>query len=158
MLDSTTISYVIIRSLPESILLMLAGFILLNLKIDKIKILKVGLIFGIIVTGIRSLPTAYGIHTVLSMMMLGFVLIKITEVPLAQGIMATCGIFISLALSEGIYVGITTGLLGMDIDMLVKPDIQGAIMSLPSLAIFIGIVMIMKSVFDKIKTKSEFYE
>lgn len=158
MLDPTAIPYVIIRSLPESILLILAGFILLNLKIDKIKILKVGLIFGIIVTGIRSLPTAYGIHTVLSMMMLGFVLIKTTEVQLAQGIMATCGIFISLALSEGIYVGIATGLFGIDMDILVNPNIEGAIMSLPSLLIFIGIVMIMKSIFGRIKTNSEFYE
>lgn len=156
MLDSTTLSYVIIRSLPESILFMLAGFILLNLKIDKSRIIRIGLLFGIIVTVIRSLPIAYGIHTILGMMIGGFILIKITEVPLAHGVMATCGIFISLAMSEGIYIGITTGLLRMDIDKLVAPNATGAIMSLPSLGIFIGIVMIMKSLFNKINTRSRF--
>lgn len=154
MLDSTTLSYVIIRSLPESILFMLAGYILLNLKIDKIKILKVGLLFGVIVTGIRSLPIAYGIHTILGMMVGGFILTKVTEAQLPQGVMATCGIFISLALSEGIYIVIATGILGMDIDKLVAPNAQGAIMSLPSLVIFIIIVMVMKSVFNKINSKS----
>lgn len=154
MLDST-LPYVIIRTLPESILFMLAGFILLDLKIDKIKILKSGLILGVIVTVIRTLPIAYGIHTVLAMIIGGAILTKITKLPLAQPVMATCGIFIALAMSEGVYVLIAELLFGISINDLTETNALGAIKSLPSLFIFISIVIAMKFIQGKFKSKTK---
>lgn len=152
MLESS-FEYIIIRTLPESILFMLAGFILLNLKIDKIKLLVYGLLLGGIVTAIRSLPIAYGIHTVLAMMIGGYILTKISKLPLAQVVMATCGIFISLALSEGIYIGIATGIIGIPMEILTDTDAIAALCTLPSLIIFIGIVILMKYFVNKISAK-----
>lgn len=149
------LAYVIIRTMPESILFMMAGYILLNLEINKTNIFKSGLILGIIVTGIRSLPLAYGIHTVLAMMIGGFILTKITNLPLPQTVMATCGIFVSLALSEGIYVFIAEKLLNISIKVLTEPNAKGAITSLPSLALFIAIVVGLKCGIQKFNSKSK---
>lgn len=152
---SSPIEYIVARTLPESILFMLAGFIFLNLKIDKLKILKIGLLFGVIVSAIRTLPISYGIHTILGMIVGGVVLTKIANLPIVQPVMATCGIFIALALSEGIYMAIANILLKISTDDLMQRNIKGAILTMPSLLIFMIIVIIMKFIVFKINSKSK---
>ncbi|MEF9992585.1 MAG: hypothetical protein RRZ84_08635 [Romboutsia sp.] len=152
MLEST-VAYIIIRSLPESVIVILAGFILLDIKIDLKTILKNGIIFGGIVTLVRTLPISFGIHTVLSMMICGFMLAKISKSPLIQPIIATCSILVALALSEGIYVPMATILFNKTTDELLTQSIETAFISIPSLLIFIGIIILMKIIFSKFKNK-----
>lgn len=149
-----TLTYVAIRTMTESILFMLAGFILLDLEINRKKVLISGIVLGLVVAVIKYLPLAYGIHTVLAMMIGGFILTSITNLPLAQTVMATCGIFVSLAFSEGIYVFIADKLLNIELDILTSPNTLGAITSLPSLAIFMLIVVILKYGIKKFNSKS----
>ena len=63
----SSLAYVILRVIPECIILILGSYILLDLKIDKYKIMKYGFLYGLIVTLIRSLPITFGVHSLLSM-------------------------------------------------------------------------------------------
>ncbi len=78
MIDSDII-YTILRTIPESIMIIFAGLILLGIKKDKLYILKKGILLGIIVSIIRKLPISFGIHTVLSMITVGVILFIISK-------------------------------------------------------------------------------
>lgn len=152
---NSSLAYIITRSIPEGIILMLAGYILLNLKIDIIKVFTTGLIFAITVSIVRMMPISYGIHTILGMMICGFMLSKISKLPLIQPLIATCGIFIALALSEGVYVMIVNGLLNIPTEILMERTFETALLTMPSLLIFIIIILVMKSIINKLNIKSK---
>ena len=75
---NSSLAYVVLRVIPESIILMLSSFILLDLKLDKLKVLKYGVFHGMIVTLIRTLPINFGVHSLLSMIALGLILFKLS--------------------------------------------------------------------------------
>ena len=146
--------YTIARTFPESILLILSGIILLDIKKDKNYILKQGLILGVIVSIIRRLPISFGVHTLLSMIAIGAILFNIYRESLLKPIIATCQIWISLAISEGIYMLIATQILSINIENLVNnTGLQGAIITLPSLGIFFITIIIIYKIENKIKNK-----
>lgn len=150
MLESS-LAYVLIRTIPESIILMLSGFILLDLKLDTKKIIKLGLILGVIISLIRKLPITFGVHTILSMIAVGIILFKISNKSFVEVIVAPCNIWISLALSEAIYYIIATGLLKIDSEVLTDyQSVLGAISTLPSLLILLMIVLVIKSMKKKL--------
>lgn len=151
---NSSLAYILMRSLPESILFMLAGHILLDLSLDKRKIFYNGLILGAVVSLIRFMPINYGIHTILAMMTGGFMLYKSCNLPILNSIIATCGNFIALGISEGIYVGIAVGILGVDMNLLMSREFKGAIVTMPSLAIFLLVIIFMKFIINRIKIKS----
>ena len=64
---------------------------------------------------------------------------------------STCLVWLSLALSEGIYVLIATNILNIKIEKLMdNSSLQGAIITLPSLVIMFLIVIILKYIKDDI--------
>lgn len=150
------IPYIIARTFPEGILLVLAGVILLDTKVSRIKLIKTGLLYGAIVTFIRILPINFGVHTVLAMMMYWLVISKISEAKTIQAIVTTLEIWIALVLSEGTYLAVATEILNVDYDLLTRNEgLKGAIITLPSLMIFMLIVIIIKLVSKKIRGKYE---
>lgn len=150
------IPYIIARTFPEGILVVLAGFILLDTKVSRIKLLKMGLLLGAIVTFIRMLPINFGVHTVLAMMMYWLIISKISGAKTIQTIITTLKIWIALVLSEGIYLGVATWILNLDYEVLTTNEgFEGAIKTLPSLVIFMLIVIIIKLVSKKIRGKYE---
>ncbi len=149
MLESS-LAYVVIRSIPESIVLILSSFILLDLELDTKKILKIGCFLGVIISLIRKLPISFGVHTLLSMIVLGLILFKITKRKFMEVIIVPCDIWISLALSEGIYYLIATSILKIDANILTDYlTVQGAISTLPSLGVLLIIVLMIKSMKKK---------
>lgn len=151
----STLSYIVIRTLSESILLILAGFILLNLKIDKVKIIKLGIVLGISISGIRMLPITYGIHTILGIMLSGLILANVSKLPIIQPMMAITVIFIVLAISEVIYIRLANIVLNISLEVLMVRDLKGAILSIPSLLIFISIVIMLNFILSIIKSKMD---
>lgn len=153
MLDSDII-YTIIRTFPESIVAILSGLLLLDIKKDKIFILKYGIILGLIVSIIRVLPINFGIHSILSMIAIGVILFNISKESLIKPIIATCQIWISLALSEGIYMVIAMGIFKLDFEQLISnKGLPGAVITLPSLLIFLMIVLIFVKINNKLKNR-----
>ena len=119
--------------------------------IDKSKVIKKGMLLGFIIGIIRLLPINFGVHSILSMVALGVILFKCSNNDIIKSMVSTCLVWLSLALSEGIYVLIATNILNIKIEKLMdNSSLQGAIITLPSLVIMFLIVIILKYIKDDI--------
>lgn len=149
---SSSLSYIITRSFPECILLILASYILLDLNIDLSEIIKRSIVFVIIVLGIRILPISFGIHTILIMFALGIIIYKFKYQNIIETIFTISKILICLVISEGLYMAIATILLNIPVETITNnTSIESALKSLPSLGIFIILVLLIKVIDKKIK-------
>ena len=131
MLESSLV-YIITRTFPESIVVVLSGIILLGINIDKEKVLKYGICLGFIISVIRLLPINFGVHSILSMIAVWIILFKNANNDIIKSMVSTCLVWISLALSEGIY------------KLMDNTSLTGAIITLPSLLIMFLIVILLK--------------
>ena len=148
---NSSLSYVIIRSFPESIFLVLAGYILFNLKIEFKNLIKNSLFFLILLTSIRMMPISFGIHTVFSMFIIGVIFYKFENQQIIPTIINASKIYICLATSEVIYMLVAEKILGVPTTMLVdNTSINSAILSLPSLLIFILLIIGLSVITKKI--------
>ena len=144
MLESALV-YIIARTFPESIVAVLSGMILLGINIDKGKVLKYGIYLGFIISIIRLLPINFGVHSILSMIAVWMILFKNSSNDIIKSIVSTCLVWISLALSEGIYILIATDILNIGVEKLMdNTSLNGAIITLPSLLIMFLIVILIK--------------
>ncbi len=149
---NSDIIYTIVRTIPESIMVIFAGLILLGIKKGKLYILKKGILLGIIVSIIRRLPISFGIHTVLSMIAVGVILFTMSKDRILNSIIATCQIWIALSLSEAIYIMIATKIVKIPFTVLTNNiGIKGAVITLPSLLIFLGLSLLFNKIQNKIK-------
>ena len=144
MLESSLV-YIIARTFPESIVAVLSDMILLGINIDKGKVLKYGIYLGFIISIIRLLPINFGVHSILSMIAVWMILFKNSSNDIIKSIVSTCLVWISLALSEGIYILIATDILNIGVEKLMdNTSLNGAIITLPSLLIMFLIVILIK--------------
>jgi hypothetical protein len=151
---NSSLSYVIIRSFPESVFLVLAGYILFNLKIDLNGIIKNSLLYLVILTCIRMLPISFGIHTVLSMFVIGMIFYKFENQQIISTIINISTIYVCLALSEVIYMVIASDILGISTDILAdNTNINSAILSLPSLPVFILLIILLNLITRKLSKR-----
>lgn len=133
----TSLGYTLVRTFPECAIVLTIGAYFLNLKIAKVNLLKKTLIIGIIQSFVRMLPISFGIHTIIGMGLVLFVLVDMSKDTFINCIMALCKIFLCLILSESIYIKLLTDVLSVPKTSLVNNyTVMGAIYSLPSLIIF----------------------
>ena len=146
MLESSLV-YIITRTFPESLILVLSGVVLLGINIDKKRIFKDGIILGMIIGIIRLLPITFGVHSILSMISLCIILLRYDNNDIVKSMVSTCLVWISLALSECIYILISISFLNIKVERLTdNTTLQGAIITLPSLLIMFLIVLLLKYV------------
>ena len=147
----SSLVYIVARTFPESLIMVLSGMVLLGTNIDKKRVFKNGIILGIIVGLIRALPISFGVHSIISMITLLTILFKCANNDIVKSMVSTCLVWISLALSEGIYLLIATKLLNIRFeDLMDNSSIYGAIITLPSLLIMFLIVILIKLVKDNL--------
>ena len=150
MLESSLV-YIITRTFPESLILVLSGVVLLGINIDKKRIFKDGIILGMIIGIIRLLPITFGVHSILSMISLCIILLRYDNNDIVKSMVSTCLVWISLALSECIYILISISILNIKVERLTdNTTLQGAIITLPSLLIMFLIVLLLKYAKDNI--------
>lgn len=117
MLESSLV-YIITRTFPESLILVLSGVVLLGINIDKKRIFKDGIILGMIIGIIRLLPITFGVHSILSMISLCIILLRYDNNDIVKSMVSTCLVWISLALSECIYILISISFLNIKVERL----------------------------------------
>lgn len=155
---SSSLGYIIIRSFPECICLILSSFILLGIDLNLGEILKKSIVFVIIVFGIRLLPISFGIHTILILFILGIILYKFKNQNIISTIFTTAETCMCLAMSEGIYMIIATNIFKIPVDIITdNTKITSAILSLPSLGIFVLLVILLKSIQERYKNNKKSY-
>ena len=144
-MSRTSLGYTLVRTFPECAIVLVVGCYFLNLKISKITLLKKTLMLGVIQTCIRMLPISFGIHTIIGMALVLFVLVDMSKNTFINCIMALCKIFLCLILSEVIYISLITNILSIPRGILVDNySVMSAIYTLPSLIIFAILAFIME--------------
>lgn len=152
MLESSLI-YIIARTFPESLILVLSGVILLGIDIDKKMVFKQGIILGVIIGFIRLLPINFGVHSILAMITLGIIMFKNSNNDIVKSMVSTFLVWISLVLSECIYVLIAASFFNIKVESLTdNTTLQGAVITLPSLLIMLLIVLLLKYAKNNILT------
>lgn len=148
----TSLGYILIRTFPECAIVLFIGCYFLNLKISMSTLLKKTLIVGVIQSCIRMLPISFGIHTIIGMALVLFVLANMSEQTFINSIMALCKIFLCLILSESIYIWLLIDVLSVPDALLIDNyTVTGAIYSLPSLILFVILSIILNLVTKRFK-------
>ncbi len=148
----TSLGYILIRTFPECAIVLFVGCYFLNLKISMSTLLKKTLIVGVIQSCIRMLPISFGIHTIIGMALVLFVLVNMSEQTFINSIMALCKIFLCLILSESIYIWLLIDVLSVPDALLIDNyTVMGAIYSLPSLILFVILSIILDLVTKRFK-------
>lgn len=144
MLKSSVI-YTLVRSLPESILFIFLGNMLLEANMSKNKILQMGMLMTLIISFVRLLPITFGVHTIISIMIEVLIFTYLSGNKIIQSVIITFELFIALLLSETIYMFIAINIFKINLNVLVnQSNFISAISSIPSLLIFLGIAFIIK--------------
>lgn len=153
MLESSIV-YTLVRTFPESLVLVLSGMMLLGNSINIKQVFKKGILLALTIGFIRLLPINFGVHTMLAMISFGLINFKFSGKDIIKTMITTCIVWIAVVLSEGIYIFIATLILKIPIDKLINKDISGALITLPSLIIMLIIVFMFKVIKNTI-IKSE---
>lgn len=144
---SSSLSYILVRSFPECILMLISSYLLLNIDFKLREIIKKSIVFVLIVLAIRMLPISFGIHTILSMFVLGIILYKFKNQNIINTILTISKMFVCLVISEGIYTSIVTGIFKLPVEILMdNTNIKSALLTIPSLLIFLILVFIVKKI------------
>lgn len=145
----TSLGYILARSFPECAMILIVSKYLLSLDISIKTLLKKTVVLGLAISLIRMLPISFGIHTIIGMGIILFVLVNLSKDSFINCIMTLCKIFLSLILSELVYIKLLTIVFKVPEEVfLYNYTIKGAIYTLPSLIIFMliafGIEFVMR--------------
>ena len=138
----------LLRGLPESFLFILAIYVFSKTKIDKNKYIISSLLYAISTYAIRLLPIDYGVHTILSLLFLGFLIIYYNKIDSIKALSSTIFIYLIQILSEGTNV-LLLNIMKIDINKLVSDPFTKTILGIPSLILSYLIVLIFYYFFRK---------
>ncbi|MBE6054452.1 MAG: hypothetical protein E7212_11255 [Clostridium sartagoforme] len=122
----------ILRALPESFLVIFAVYIFSKAEIDKKKYLITSIVFALIIYFTRMLPINYGVHMILSVLILLFIVIYYNKIEVINGIKSIIFIYLIQLISELINV-LILNIFNFDLEVLLVDPIYKTILGLPSL-------------------------
>lgn len=149
-----TLVEVFLRIIPEQFLFILASYMLSGKKIDIKRILLSSFIVAVAIYLTRLLPTQFGIHTILGLVMIVFVNIKVNKFKVIKAIQITVFLVILLLLSEIVNVLLITFVFKVDVKSIFNDPTLKALYGLPSLAIFGALSFVLGKKINKAKKHS----
>lgn len=138
----------LLRGIPESFLFILAIYVFSKTKLDKNKYIISSLLYAISTYTIRLLPIDYGVHTILSLLFLGFLIIYYNKIDSIKALSSTIFIYLIQILSEGTNV-LLLNIMKIDINKLVSDPFTKIILGMPSLILSYLIVLTFYYFFRK---------
>lgn len=130
-----------LRTIPEGFLFILAIYVFSEINIDRKKYIISSLVFSSSVYIIRLLPINYGVHMILSVLVLLFISIAYNKVEAIQSVKSIIILYMIQLISEAVNV-LLLNLMKLDLDKLFKDPIKKSILGLPSLLITLIIIII----------------
>ena len=76
----------LLRGLPEGFLVVFAIYIFSKTEIDKKKYLITSIIFSLIIYIVRLLPISYGVHMILSLLILLLIIVSYNKIDVIKGV------------------------------------------------------------------------
>lgn len=124
----------ILRAIPEAFLVIFAIYIFSKTEINKKKYLVTSIVFSIIIYITRLLPINYGVHMILSVLFLLFIIVSYNKIDAINGIKSIIFTYLVQLVSEAINVFILN-IINLDLGALFKNPIYKAVLGVPSLII-----------------------
>ena len=131
----------IVRGIPEEFLVVLAVHTFTKTGINLKKYLLSGTIFWVLTALIRLLPIQYGIHTILSLIVLIVIVSYINKIDIIKAIRAGLVTVILQFVFEGINLIIIQFILKVDLNIMMNNPILKTLYGFPSIILF-GIFVI----------------
>ncbi|WP_294187891.1 hypothetical protein [uncultured Clostridium sp.] len=141
----------LLRSLPEGFIVVLAIYIFSKVDINKKKYLSTSVVFSIITFTVRLLPINYGVHMVLSVLFLLFIIVSYNKIDAVSAIKSIIFIYLIQFISEAINV-LILNFMNVDLDTQFKNPIYKSIIGIPSL-IITGVIILIIYIFNNKKRK-----
>lgn len=136
------------RAIPESFIVIFAIYIFSKTEINKKKYLITSITFSLIIYIVRMLPISYGVHMILSVLFLLFIMAYYNNIDVINAIKSIILVYLIQLISEAINV-LILNFMNFDLETLLKDPISKTILGIPSLAI----TVIMISIFYIINKK-----
>ncbi len=131
----------IIRMIPESILMIKGAQLLAGKKGEMMKVIYSGIFLGTAISLIRKLPISFGVHTILFLFLYIFILLRIFKVEFFKGIGAALVSTLILAFSDTVVTIFYTKVFKLSVEWLYGGSLSAFVLSDLSLLLFISIIL-----------------
>jgi len=148
-----TILEFFIRFVPESFLVIIAGNIFANKRIERTPLIISGVILSISIYLIRMLPILFGVHTVLGAAVAAILFIVVNKIPVTRAISSTFVIIIILGISETLNLIFIQEVLKVDIQKILANPVEKVLYFIPSMLIVVCNIILFYIVLKKIKNR-----
>ncbi|HIG0361730.1 hypothetical protein FDB88_08350 [Clostridium sporogenes] len=128
------------RAIPEAFLLIFAVYTFSNTRMNKKNYLLSSFLMIIMIFIIRSLPISYGIHTILSIMVIILLSYIINGIDVMKAVKSTIITIIFQLICEGTNIFIIQYILKEDMNHIFKNPNLKTIYGIPSLIIFACVI------------------
>lgn len=146
----------ILRTLPEGFIYMLGVYIFSYKCINKSKYIISSIMSGVSIYIFRALPISYGVHTILTILLIVFLASTYNKIDVILVIKSTIMIFIIQFLSEGLNILLLGLFPSLDLDTMFNIPIYKNLLGIPSLIISLLILIVMKKyIYKKKDNKNE---
>ncbi len=130
-----------LRAIPESFIVIFAIYIFSKTEINKKKYLITSIIFSLIIYIARMLPISYGVHMILSVLFLLFIMAYYNNIDVINAIKSIIFTYLIQLISEAINV-LILNIMKLDLETLFKDPITKTILGIPSLIITVAIILV----------------
>lgn len=130
-----------LRTIPEGILVIFASHVIHGYQLNLKRILLTGGILGVCTYIARLLPVHFGVHTIILLSALIFLLVKMHGFNTSKAITSALLSFIILSISDLILVFMYVNVLKMSTDVLLDMSTKSILLGLPSLFLLLIILV-----------------
>ena len=132
----------ILRTIPESFLIILAVHLLSYKKVQAKGYINASIFLAISIYLVRMLPINYGIHTIINTVICVLAIISINKIDVIKAISSVLKITIIISICEWINVVILDKVMKLDAQVIFNEPLKRVVYSMPSMMMF-GIVIVL---------------
>jgi hypothetical protein len=137
---------IFLRMIPESILLIKGAQLLAGKKGETMKVVYSGACLGTAIFFIRRLPISFGVHTILSLLLYIFILLKIFRIEFFRGVSVALICILILAFTDTVATVFYTKGFGISGEWLYGGSALAFLLSDLSLLLFVSIILLIKKI------------
>ena len=140
---------VLLRGIPESLILAWGIYVLCSKKIDINLYLFTSFLVVISMFFIRLLPIAYGVHTSLGIIMIIIITSFVNNIPVIKAISSTLILMILLSICEWLNIFISENLFMINLQKAFSIPLQKNLYGIPSLILLALIIYVIQIYVNK---------
>lgn len=110
----------LLQGIPESLAIVYLAIALAGQKPETWKILLLGIIDAVIIYLIRLLPLTFGVHSILQILVIAFLLHLFFKVSFGKSLFSALTVIITLAVTETVFFALFMSLIGLSFEELSK--------------------------------------